>query len=166
MKIRKRARQTNPRSLANLLPPAKKGEVRNPLGNNGNPEVMRIKRLAAPEVAEIGSLILEHNVSALQEIIDDARGPDKTGNPNSKHSSLKVWMAMIAIKGMTKGDPHALDALLNRITGKVANRIEMTGADGGPVKQEDVTPVLTAEERAIRIALLERIKTDTNGEGS
>lgn len=149
------------KSLANLRPP-KKGEVRNPNGHNRSPVEMRMRKMAEGEIAEIGTLILDQNITALQEIIDDARGPGGKGNPDSKHSALKVWMAMIAVKGITKGDPYMLDAILNRVVGKVASKMILTGKDGGPIESVSTVVELTAEERRAQIAQYQKMLTDTS----
>lgn len=157
-----RNKRSNPNSLANLRP-ARKGEpTRNPSGGH-NGALMRIRRLAPVEVAEIGSMILEQNVYELKQIVDDARGEDKEGNPNSKHSALKVWVATIALRGILKGDPYALDALLTRIMGKPF---------GAPSPEETNSPALggkppiTPEERDAKIAQYQKLLMETEPESN
>lgn len=129
----------SPNSLANLKP-VKKGEVRNPKGTNANPVALRLRTMAIPEIAEIGTLILDSNVAGLQAIVNDAISA-KTGKPlvSSKHSALKVWMATVTLRGINKGDPYALDSLLNRIVGKVPQRLLPPG-----VGEEGVLSTLPA----------------------
>lgn len=109
----------SPKSLANLKPP-KKGEVRNPDGGwvSSNSVYRAIQRLAKEEIAEIGSYILERNFVALEAIIEEVKN-----NPDSKRSALQAWMATVAVRGIKTGDPYALDALLNRIVGKVPEEL-------------------------------------------
>lgn len=143
------------------LRPIKKGEVRNPTGKGGgpNPELTELRRMSAHQVAEIGTLIVSKNLTKLQDIINDAIGTKtKPPNPNSKHSALKVWMARVALKGIGKGDPHALDVLLNRIVGKVKDRIEVGGLDGGPVRA--LVGAMSAEERETELKRLRKMRDD------
>lgn len=144
--------------MAKLLPPKhsrfKPGQSGNPLGGKlHNPELRAIKRLTAHEVAEIGTLIISKNLTKLRAIVKDAKD-----NPDSKHSGLKSWIAMVAIKGISKGDAHALDVLLNRLVGKVKERIELTGEDGGPVRQ--LVGSMTPEERKAELRRLRKMRQE------
>lgn len=142
--------------------PFKKGVSGNPLGGKlHNPELRAIKRLTSAEVAEIGTLIVSKNAKKLKDIITDAMGDKSKGisaNPDSKHSSLKVWIATVALKGITKGDAHALDVLLNRITGRVKEKIELTGEEGGPIRQ--IVGAMTPDERKLELKRLRRIRAE------
>lgn len=125
---------------------------------------MRVRRLASPEVAEIGSLILEQNVHALKAIIDDAKGPDGKGNPKSKHSALKVWMATIAMRGITKGDPYAMDAILNRVVGKQLPGLvpdETPPPEAKAIATVSPAMALTPEVREAQIQLYQRMLLET-----
>lgn len=120
----------------------KPGVVTNPLGGGAhNPNLRRVKRLTKEAVAEIGELILNNDLEALQAVVDSA-AKSKGGQPNptydpKKHSVLEIWFAAIAVKAIQKGDPLALNAILNRITGKVPEEIKHSGIPGasnmGPV---------------------------------
>lgn len=133
--------------------PSKKGQFKpgqsgNPQGGKlHNPELRAIKRLTSAEVAEIGSLIVKKNIAGLQAVAKD---------PES--SALKVWMAAIAIKGIKSGDASKLDVLLNRITGKVKERIELSGEDGGPIRS--VVGNMTKEERLAEIRRLRKLRKE------
>lgn len=130
-----------------------KGEVRNPLGANGGADYFRIRRLGNAELVEVGTLILDNNIAALREIVDDAKGPDGKGNPKCKHSVLKVWMSTIALRGIQKGDPYALDSLLNRIVGKVPQDFtQMFPPEAAPEPTKLETNPIEVDERRARIA--------------
>lgn len=132
----------------------KKGVSGNPTGSKPQSQIATaIKRLTAAEVAEIGTIIVSKNIPKLREILRDAKT-----NPNSKHSILKVWIAQVAFKGLTKGDPHALDVLLNRLIGKVKDQIELTGQNGGPVRQ--IVGAMTQEERLAELKILRKNRKD------
>lgn len=114
---RRRPRKMNPNSLKNLKPGSGPGDIRNPKGIHSS-ELGRVSALTNQSILEIGTFVLEQNVRMLKDIIEDSRGPDGLGNPKSKHGALKVWMAQVALRGITKGDYYALDVFLNRIVGK------------------------------------------------
>jgi len=118
----------------------KKGMVLNPRGGQAhNADVRRIRKLTASEIAEVMTLILDHNLEKLSALVKD---------PES--SVLKVWIARIAIESLKKGDAYQLNVLLDRVIGKAKEKIELTGAEGGPVKFEQLTPE-EIDERTQRI---------------
>lgn len=132
----------------------KKGRSGNPLGGKlHNPELRAIKRLTAQEVAEIGALILSKNYKALKRIAEDARS-----NDHAKASVLKTWIATVAMKGIAKGDAHALDVLLNRLIGRVKEKIELTGDDGGPIRTR--VEALSKEEKLAELRRLRKARRD------
>lgn len=144
--------------MSRKLPPVetrfKKGQSGNPTGANQFTKEMRaVRRLAAAEVAEIGTLIVSKNATKLKAILSDAKN-----NPESKHSALKVWMAAIALKGITKGDPNAMDVLLNRVVGRVKEKIELTGEEGGPLRH--LVGAMTPEERQAELRRLRKMRSD------
>lgn len=127
----------------------KKGQSGNPLGGKlHNPVLRAIKRLTAAEVAEIGALILSKNFNGLKKLVEDAKSNDA-----SKSSALKTWIATVAMKGIAKGDAHALDVLLNRLIGRSKEVIELTGAGGGPVRS-----LVGSMSKAEKIAELRRLR--------
>lgn len=133
-------RKQSPAQLANLRP-IKKGQVLNPEGARAhNPDMVRLKRLTNAEVAEIGTLIVLGNEQALSDIILDSEI-----DPKCQHSALKVWMARIALNGIRRGDGHALDKFLDRVVGKVREKIEISGEDGGPIRNQIIQ--MTPAER-------------------
>lgn len=161
----KRARPTA-KALANLRP-FKKGECHNPLGVNANPVKLRLRTLAAPEIAEVGSLILDNNVATLKKIVDEsyeAKGSKTKFHEESKHSALKVWMANVALRGIVQGDPYALDSLLNRIIGKVPNRLEPPGPGGVGLPAPDV-PAMSSQDRQAEIAHYQNLLAGSLAEG-
>lgn len=120
-----------------------KGHSGNPLGSQlHDPELKKLKRLTSAEVAEVGTLILSKNLKALKDIVKDAMK-----NKDSQHSALKAWFAAIAVKAIETGNATSLDPLMNRITGKVKERIELSGADGGPIAYTEMTPEQLKEKR-------------------
>lgn len=116
----------HPNSLANLKPFAP-GVTGNPQGKN-NQELLKLRRLSSEEIIELGTFLLDNNISELQKMVDDA-----LNNPNSHHSSLKIWIARIVLQSSKKGDAKALDIVLNRIVGKVADTIKWEGKNAPQV---------------------------------
>lgn len=103
------------KSLANLKPPVK-GEIRNPEGGRAhNKELKAVKKLTNIEVHEVMDLVLKNGLQAVNDIAND---------PNS--STLKIWIASIVDKGIKKGDPAALNILLDRTIGKVKETLTVT----------------------------------------
>jgi hypothetical protein len=95
--------------------PFQKGVSGNPLGAGAhNPVKKKIKRLTVQELEKILNLILYADPAKLEEIAKN--------NP----SILKMWIASIAQHGIKKGDPSALFALLDRLVGKVPDKMRVT----------------------------------------
>lgn len=118
------------------LKPFKKGQSGNPDGGRKhNPDVKKIRRLSKEEVADIASLLLEKNIEGLQAVIND---------PNS--STLKVWTATLVVKSMKKGDSKCWDVILSRIIGKVPEKFEHTGKDGGPMTFADYARIASKKK--------------------
>lgn len=122
-------RGKNPKSLAALVTTQwKPGQSGNPTGINQDPQVRKIKKLTTEEVVEVGSLLLSKNIVALQHMVEDA-----LVNPDSEHSSLKVWIARVVLQGGKKGDARALESVLNRLIGKVADKMIVDGINAPQV---------------------------------
>lgn len=148
--------QVNPKSLANLRPPKKGEPSRNPLGRNISPVTARIRKMTAEELTEICTFLLDSNIYALKQIVLEAQGPDKQGNPLSEFSSLKVWIAQVAMKGIARGDYSALDCILNRVVGKVTTSVHVSAPDGGPIRARILA--MTPEQCQSEIDRLQKIQ--------
>lgn len=96
----------------------KKGQVLNPEGGRShNPITKAIKRLTNAQIAEIGASIVTANRDEFKAI---AESPDA--------SMLQQWFAKVVLNGVARGDHKALDVVLNRIAGKVQDRV-LHGSD-------------------------------------
>ena len=95
----------------------KPGNKANPRGAGAHDPKMKAlkRRLCDEEVAELATMILDNNLEALMAIKEDANA-----------SVLKIWYASIAANSIKKGDPYALDVLLNRILGKPREFTDIT----------------------------------------
>jgi hypothetical protein len=121
----------NPNSLKNLKP-VKPGQVLNPLGGKAhNPELRRLRTLTREELAEVGGLIVSQDIQALEAV-----AKAKTG-----FSAVQVWFATVALDAIKNGTTGSMSVLLDRIVGRVAEKIELTGADGGPLTSQSATLV-------------------------
>ena len=97
------------------LKPWKPGESGNGKGRPPVPEdVKRIRKLTNDEIKEVGSLLLSGKQSELEALLKSDDTP-----------MLKKWIASVAIAGVNAGDEKKLDAILNRIVGKVKEEIDV-----------------------------------------
>lgn len=100
----------------------KKGVSGNPDGGRKHdPEIRKLKALTKKEIAEVGELILMGNFQELLRMRDEVK------NLKSEDSALKVMIAAVAMRVVSKGDMVALDTLLNRLVGKVKDEIDLSG---------------------------------------
>lgn len=133
----------------------KPGQSGNPEGARAhNPAMKLIKRLSAAEVAQLGTMILTKNMLKLKEIAETSKS-----DVNCKHSALKAVMASIILKAFQKGDAHALDVILNRLIGKVTEKISLVDAKITPTTAE-----LTPEDKARRLAKYRKLLAETDDE--
>lgn len=96
----------------------KKGQSGNPDGAKLHDRIPgEIKRLASKEVEEIGALILNGDTHQIKQIASDDSAP-----------VLKRWIATVVVKALAKGDYKALDAILDRMVGKV-KQVHAIGQD-------------------------------------
>jgi hypothetical protein len=92
----------------------KPGQSGNPEGGKKhNKQIKKIRHLTQDQIAEIGGLLLGGKLSDLQDVAKDPKSP-----------ALKVWFASIIINGIKRGDPNILNAFLDRVVGKVADKIQ------------------------------------------
>lgn len=98
----------------------KKGQVLNPLGAGAhNKDLKAIRRLTYDDLADLGSMILAGDLMTLEFVLEDP-----------KATVLHKWFASIAVKAIAKGDVSALSVLLDRIVGKIPDRLQLMNGDG------------------------------------
>lgn len=116
-KTGKPPRKLKQSSLKNLVH-FKKGQSGNPGGRPVDPpELKKLKNLTRTELVEVGNLVIKNDLKALKAI-----GKDENA------SVLKVMIAAVAVKTIEQGDMYKLDLLLNRLVGKVSDKLELEGA--------------------------------------
>lgn len=137
------AKRVTAKQLANLRP-VKKGEIRNKKGINASPLVQRLRKVTQHDVEEIGSMLVLGEQEKLPQIKD-----------NPKDSPLRAMMASVAMEAIADGDEKKMNAILDRLIGKAKEKLEVSGADGGPV----TTANLTSSERAVMLgAIVKKLK--------
>lgn len=108
--------KVNPKSLLNLKK-IKKGQVLNPNGNSKHSRALAaVRNLSNDEVTKVGTMLLDQNLESLKEIMR---------NPNS--SALQVLITSVVVKAISKGDASALNVILDRVAGKVKEKLQVTG---------------------------------------
>jgi hypothetical protein len=115
--------------------------------NKLTPYMAAVQRLTAAQVAELGSLLITHDVTELEKVAKD----------RSYYTVLQVWFAKIAVRAMREGDSMALDRLLDRVVGRSKEYIELSGPDGGPI-QLTASPAKTQEEMVAEIEQLRQLR--------
>lgn len=136
----KRGRKTRPgaKELANLRP-YKKGQSGNPSGINEPKELRQVRMLTKKELAEVGNVIIHHNLDTLKNMPDD---------PTT--SVLQAMVAAVAARVIQKGDMNALDLLLNRIVGKVREEVKHSGEIINPHPETRVVVMLPSNGREVK----------------
>jgi hypothetical protein len=112
-----------------------KGNNANPLGAKAHDPVKKaIKKLTSKHLEEIVSTILLVSPDQLKK------------ESESDPTVMKTWIASAALTGIKKGDLTFFNSLIDRIHGRVKQRVELTGNEGGPLE----TSAETEEERKLR----------------
>jgi len=106
----------------------KKGQSGNPKGRPRVKGALKdIKTIIGDELEKFINELLHMDLSALKKIAED-----KTG----KYTSFKQVIASIIYKSASHGDPMRLEALLNRVIGKVKDQVEISGDKENPIRVE------------------------------
>jgi hypothetical protein len=103
------------------------------------------------EIADLASMLLAQTREDLRDVLV---------NPES--TVLRCWFSAIAIKGISKGDPLALGAILDRVVGKVKDKLEVSGNQQEPfyARLEAMSP----KERDEELIRLRRIRELSSGD--
>lgn len=115
----------------------KKGQVLNPEGARAhNPAMKELKALTVADMQLMGSMVVKGDLASLARIAADDTTP-----------ALQAWIAKIALTGIRDGDIYKLDALLNRLIGKVPDAIAMQITNPlSSMTEEDLKAKLNAIE--------------------
>jgi hypothetical protein len=120
----------------------------NPLGGQLHDPVKKaLKRLTVGEFQDVIHLALTSDLAGLQAVAKDP-----------KSSALKVGVATSLAKAIQKGDWATLESISARIVGRVAAKVELTGADGGPIRNEHAA--MTRDERLAEIEKLDKLRKE------
>lgn len=102
--------------MGNIKPRWKKGESGNPAGRPPDALNAAMKKLTKLELEEIASMIIKGTLADLELIM------------KSKQSTvLKAMIAGVAVRTIKSGDSSALNALLDRLVGKVKDVTHFSG---------------------------------------
>lgn len=124
-------KKAKPKSIAKLIAEAKpkkskhpgsenlvhwqKGQSGNPLGAKAhNPELKVIKNLTEKELIDVANLVIKGNLGELLAIRE-----------SDEATILQKMLASVCVRVMKKGDMQALDVLLNRMIGKVKDKVQV-----------------------------------------
>ena len=129
------------------LKPFKKGQTGNPKGSSEKQRALgQIGRLTGEALADIGSTLLYGTETALETMLNDP-----------KATVLSKWTAKLIMHSMLEGDAAVYNAVLNRIVGKVKERIEHSGPGGDAIaiRSKMTVEEMEAKVEAMRAARLE-----------
>lgn len=102
------------------LKPFKPGESGNP--NGRPPEACKaLKKYTKKAISETFVELLEATIPELREI-----------KANKQEKSIRAAIASVILKCWRKGESRDIDAILDRIIGKVPQKAEIAGSDGEP----------------------------------
>jgi len=122
-KLYKSGRRISPKSIANLKPPIKPGEVRNPTGR--------------PK----GKLNFDTRVDMAMELlarkyVDDFNKKKENKNHQIKLEDIDIEGDIFAqfINKARNGSDKMIDSFLDRRHGKATQKVELSGKDGNPIE--------------------------------
>jgi hypothetical protein len=125
----------------------KKGEVRNPLGAAAHDPIKRAqKKLTNEYFKEVIDAILQGDMDALKRMAEDTTQP-----------ALKFGVARSVFYAAKAGNWGVMQNIIERLVGKIPDRIELTGAGGGAIE-------LTSDQRRERLQQLQRAIQNTENE--
>jgi hypothetical protein len=113
--MEEKKREMNPNSLANLVPPVRPGEIRNPTGKNGAAYSAEYHRVAHEIVPEEARAII--NKKAGCELV-------KAGDTWARANSLAMHHAACC------GLVNAVQEVRESTEGKAVQRVQMSGTEG------------------------------------
>lgn len=94
--------------------PFKKGQSGNPGGGRKlDPEVHALRALTTEQFKEIANLVLSGKRQEASDLVNDQNAP-----------LFKRWLAKLADQGFSRGDQQTIEFFLNRLIGKVPDKIE------------------------------------------
>lgn len=109
--------------------PFKPGQTGNAKGRPKlSSDVKRVRSLTGEQLKAIGDVLLLGNKERLEEILNSPRS-----------NLLDIWLASVAKKGISKGDMYSLNELLNRLVGKVTDKVEHKLPQPTIIKRSDGT---------------------------
>lgn len=120
----------------------KPGESGNPKGRPPLPaQVREFRRLTLTELQGYIAAIKDMPVSELEDLAKSKDIP-----------ALKAWIYSMAVQGIRSGSERAFDSLMDRVVGRVADQVNITGKLTAEIKAKSDAE-LAAEARALILAM-------------
>lgn len=107
-----------------------------PKGKSGNPAG---RPKIHKEINRIRSLTLARYVELVNKYISMEPKEIEVAMKAPGISVLEIYIAKIIHKGIQGGDTQRLEFLLGRLIGKVPDKIQLSGLDGGPIKYSNLS---------------------------
>jgi hypothetical protein len=92
-----------------------KGRSGNPAGRKKLPE--DVKQIKAMRKSDLDIIFTRHSVRSLNDLVEFLK--------NGENPALEMLVARVMIEGIKKGDHQKMDALLNRMIGKVKEQVDV-----------------------------------------
>lgn len=130
----------------------KKGQSGNPLGGQLlNRDLIIVRRMTHQELADMGDILLQKSgtLEHLEELIT-----------SPETSYVKKIFASVALRAIRSGDYHAMEALLNRIIGRVKEKIEITTDQKQPETNKPNFEKLSIQELEHLDAIMTKAKME------
>jgi hypothetical protein len=116
-------------------------------GKSGNPsgrpvdseEAKEIKKLTKAQLLEMAGKVMDMSRADLEALKKDPAAP-----------ALKVMIAGLAIGIMDKGDSHAFQVLMDRLLGKVSDKVRHEGIPNIPASQVVVMLPSNGREKVMK----------------
>lgn len=99
----------------------------NPKGRGKeNPQKKAIKQLTQKKLLQLANKILNQDYSSLEKLLKKVAD----GGQRETSSPLELLVASCVLKAIQKGDINTLEKLLDRMIGKVSDRLKIEGNSG------------------------------------
>ena len=125
----------------------KKGQKRHPLAGRPKtpPDILEARKVNQAEFERILNKYLYTSRAELKKIIETPGTP-----------MIEVVVASILAQAALKGDQTRLEFVLSRLLGKVKERVEVSGLNGGPI--DATITAMTLDQRRMQIEKLRQLR--------
>lgn len=107
-------KHTSRKMMSKNLKPFKPGQSGNPLGARVHDKTKkRIKVLTKKHLDKVANFVVNGNYTELEAIIAKKDTP-----------IMQLWFARVVQRGIAEGDPYHLNVFLDRVIGKVPDKVQ------------------------------------------